>query len=1287
MSSKTWVQNYLWVVAWLCTSALYAGGPSFSENKGQWHGDVHYRAQLPGVHAFVDQQGLTLLLEENNFSSELHDHIQGIGERSHARFHAVKLRIEGMDLTNPPETRGQQAALENYFLGNDPSRWASDVASYKALTYHNALPGVDLRYDLKNGSLKYEFVVAPGTDPDAIKLRVDGADRMHIDDGDLVISTSVGPFRELAPFAFQVTAQGVIRTVPCKYRLRKNRVQYDFPEGYDPELPLVIDPELAFSTFIGSGSSSFGFTASYDTEGSLYAGAIVFGAEYPTTAGAFQVDFGGATVDCTISKFNSDGTELIYSTFLGGIQNEAPHSIVVSEAGEAYIMGTTSSMDFPTLAGSFQAAYGGGTNVATNVGFSFANGSDIFVTKLNPDGNALVGSTYVGGSGNDGISMNTEFNFNYGDLFRGEIVIDDAGNAYVASVTNSFNFPVVGGYGNAHTGNLSGVIFKLSPDLTSMVWSTYSGGNASESATALQLAADNSVYFSGGTYSTNIASVDAFQSTNQGGVDGYVGHISSDGSNLLHATFTGTSDFDLNYFIQIDTAGEVYVVGQSLGAYPVIGAVYQNAGSKQFIQKLSPDLTTGIWSTVVGAGSGEVDISLSAFLVADCGQIYLAGWGGSINQAGGSTDGLPITPDAFQPGTDGNDFYVMVLEPDAEGLVYGTYFGGGNSSEHVDGGTSRFDKDGTVYQAVCAGCGGNSDLPTQPGVWSQTNNSVNCNLAVFKMRLSSVQILVDVDAPDVICEGSVVNFINQTTDADLYLWDFGDGNTSTEESPSYTYGNPGTYEVKLYAESINSCLSPDSTTLTIEVVGEPVLTAEEPEPICPGDPLQLFVDGADEYQWTPASAVSDPTAADPEFIGTGSTTLTVLGTTPCGSQEITVQVTVGSDAMEVSDDVSICPGQSVQLSAAGAASYLWEPAESLNDPNIANPTASPAETTTYTVTGISADDCDAIETVTVVVLPPPPILQGDSVHVSCNGAAVQIAVSGANVYSWSPSEGLSNTTESTTTALPATTTTYTVTGANACGEDAMDITVLVNEIQVSLSTDSIVCHRTPFQVSASGGTAYIWQPAELFANHQAQQTTASIGQPTVIKVTGYDADGCFSTADQLVMLYPRPIITAGRDRIIRYGDEIEIESNSIFPIVWEPSPYLSCLHCNHPLVNTLETTTFYATITSDDGCVERDSVTVFVQGNLYVPNAFTPDGDGINDLFKAEGLDIVEFQMEVFNRWGELVFRTDDITQGWNGAMMGSDYYCPAGMYPYKIRAREAYGDLFEYAGHVHLLR
>ena len=1262
----------------------------FTENKGQWPDAVFFRADMTVGQCYIDQTGLTLQLMESTFFSKLHDWIQDPGLDSTGFGHVVKMRFPGADLSGFVSKSKPLPYDNHYFLGNDSLRWGRNAKTYRHVGFKDVYPGIDLRYDLSGKALKYDFVVYPGIDPAIVRVEIDGATSLQLDSGDLLIETTVGNYRELKPFAYQTRLDGKIIPVACNYVLKGNEVSYDFPEGYDVNEILVIDPEIAFSSYIGGASSSFGFTASYDADGSLYAGAVVFGGQYPVTAGAFQMNFAGGVVDVGISKFNATGTQLIYNTFLGGTAgsgNEAPHSIVVNSNNELYVFGSSSSSNFPVTNGAFQTNFVGGTP-SDGGGISYNPGSDIFITRFNASGNNILASTFIGGSGNDGVDDNSGLVWNYGDRFRGEIVVDADGNAYVATITKSNNFPMVNGYDQTIDGNLSGVIFKMSANLQNLIWSTYSGGTGVKSAISLQLAEDNSVYFTGATKSNNMpVSANAYQATLAGDTDGYIGHISADGTQLLHGTYNGTSDRDQNYFVQLDGEGNVYVIGQQeFGDYPVSQGVYVNPNSGQYVQKFSPDLSTSFWSTQVGSGSNSIDISPSAFLVSDCGQIYISGWGGAINN-GGNTTGMPVTPGAFQTTTDGSDFYVMVLEPDATDLVYATYFGGSQSSEHVDGGTSRFDKDGTVYQAVCAGCFSNDDFPTQPGVWSQVNGSSQCNLAVFKFRLSSVNAIIEVDAPESVCPGQEFQLLSQSIGADTFLWTLGDGNTSDQESLSYSFAESGIYEIQLVASASNGCLEPDSISVTLEVAVGPIVEVAEPAPICPGETVQLLATGANSYSWVPAAGLNFTNVANPVFSGTTTTVYTVTGITECGLSVATVTAVVGSADVSAGEDKTICPGESVTLSASGGGTYQWIPVTGLNDPTLATPLASPLANTAYAVTITTPDGCEVVELVNVEVLPPAPSLSGNNNYVSCNMEPVFLEVTGADEYVWTPSEWLSNPSAGNTISNPPEDITYLVTGSNVCGSDELEVTVTVNEFEISFTTDSIVCHNSPFQVHGTAASFYVWTPQDAFANPNAATTTAAIDQPTLMTLTGRDELGCISQFSQYIRLFPIAELRAGNDRVINFGDAIMLETFSTFPIVWDESAYLSCLNCNYPTAEPPVSTTFYANIESPDGCSVMDSVRVWVRGNIYVPNAFTPDGDGTNDLFKAVGLDISQFQMEIYDRWGNIVFKSEDINEGWNGSNLDSEYYAAAGLYPYRIVAREHRGELFELQGHVLLIR
>lgn len=1277
-------------------SAIAGINPRLVENKGQWHEDVHFKALTDGGYFYIGEDGVTVQQLEQGFFDHLHDYIQENSDHTIGNTHTLKLRFEGADFS---AFQGEEnmRGVENFFIGNDPSKHATGVQSFERAYYSSIYPNIDLRFDVKSDRLKYEFIVAPNADPNEIKVRIEHAESIKLIEGRLIFKTSIGEVYEEEPFVYQLDENGRIERVECRYALSGNQVSYFFPEGYDTNRELIIDPEISFSTYIGAFADNFGFTASYDSEGNLYGGAIVFGSEYPVVGGPFQINFGGGVIDCGITKFNSDGTDLIYSTFLGGFDNDAPHSLVANDADELFVYGTTGSANFPTTTGAFQETFAGGP-VDEGLGVNYNQGADIFVAKISTDGGELEAATFVGGSNNDGLNSApngfiSSLDFNFGDRFRGEVIVGNDQNILVASVTASSDFPALNSFSNNFNGELNGAIFSLSDDLTSLVWSTSTGGQILDAAFGIQIGPDGTIYATGGTTSANLPGMaNGANPTFSGAVDGYIMRISADGSSLLNATYIGTSEFDQTYFVQLDSDGEVYVIGQSEGNIEVTPDVYSNPGGRQFVQKFNAELTNLEWSTRIGSNVAKIDFSPSAFLLTNCNEIYVSGWGGSTNsfgQAGGNTSGLPTTDDAFQSSTDGSDFYLMVLSEDAEDLVYATYFGGSQSAEHVDGGTSRFDKNGTVYQAVCAGCGGLSDFPSQPGVWSQTNDSPNCNLGVFKFRLNSVSAQADVDfATTPLCENQPASFTNLSEDADSYLWDFGDNNTSTEFEPTHIYTEPGIYTVSLFAEDSEGCLGPDSTLIEVEVLPSPEIAFDfENIPICPGEQLPVGATGADSYLWTPAGLFDNNTMATPLFTGTETTTVSLVGTTICGSE--TLEITIDVDVVDIGllEELNLCPGESTQLNATGGAEYSWFPTTFLDDPNIGNPTVTPETDINYQVTATTDLGCEGTASIEINVLEGPPMLSGETDYATCNSTPVQLQVSGGDNYSWFPVEGLSDPSIPNPTANPNSATVYTVTSINECGSTSLDILVKTESVDISLTTDSIGCFLTPIGVSASGGTSYSWQPSGLFANPNGENTSVEIFGTTEISVTGFNDDGCFDTETRLIRIFPREPIYLGLDEIIPFGGETTIEAFSEFPITWVDSPYLSCLDCGNPIASPAETSTFYATIETPNGCIETDSILVTVTGNIYVPNAFSPDGDGINDIFKAKGIDIVEFKMEIFDRWGELVYTSNSIEDGWNGSSPGENYYAPSDVYPYRIVAREHTGDLFELNGMVTLIR
>ena len=343
----------------------------------------------------------------------------------------------------------------------------------------------------------------------------------------------------------------------------------------------------------------------------------------------------------------------------------------------------------------------------------------------------------------------------------------------------------------------------LSSDFTQLLFSSYYGGSQDDACYSVKMDLSGDFVFAGGTESTNIPGTAGGLQPNSGGgsTDGFVVKVPSGGNSIVNASYIGMNQYDQVFFVEIDRINNIFLLGQSVGGnFPINNASYSNGSSSNFVIKLDPLLSTNLASTRFGNGSSDIQISPAAFLVDNCGNIYVSGWGANILQANAQLNGMPVTVDALQATPAGGaEFYLMVMKADMSNILYGSYIGGPVSDEHVDGGTSRFDKNGIVYQCVCAGCGSNDDFPTSVGAYSAVNNSSNCNAVVYKFDSGLLPLAEFTVDQTIGCNDFTVTFDNTSSSSDTYLWDFGDGVLdSTTFNPVITYTDAGIYEVNLY---------------------------------------------------------------------------------------------------------------------------------------------------------------------------------------------------------------------------------------------------------------------------------------------------------------------------------------------------------------------------------------------------------------------------------------------------------------------------------------------------------
>ena len=1008
----------------------------FIANKGQWPSEVRYAAAVPGGHLCLEPSGLRYILMQP--LEHPHSHSTGgaatvvaalpPAAEGMVRGHQLRVRFVGASQATPLQPSAATGEVRNYLHGNDPAHWASAVPSYRQVRYQAPWPGVAARfYENATQHLEYDFEVAAGAEASRVQLRYEGATSLTLsEDGQLHVGTSVGALTELAPRAYQLDpATGQRQAVACRYRLRPapaNEVAFELG-AYDHQRPLVIDPTVIFSTYSGAKGSNWGFTATYDAGGNMYSGGIVLDdmyalPSYPTTAGAFQTRF-AALIDIALIKYNTGvngAASRLWATYLGGSGYDFPSSLVVNAQNELVVLGSSSSGDYPLTGSAWQKKFMGGQAVepfgSTNSSiYRVPNGTDLIITRLSASGGALAASTYLGGSGNDGIasyvpsSAARQLPQNYGDPLRGDVLTDAQGNIYVASVSGSSNFPVTpGSFGPGYRGgNSDAVVCKLSPDLDRLIWSGCLGGNSSDAAYSIQLDASGNAYVGGGTLSAGLAgAASGYQPLMRGNVDGFVARIAADGSAVQRATYLGTPSYDQVFFVQIGSDGGVYVLGQTLGTWPVSGGVYSNPGSRQFIQKFSPDLDKSLMSTVIGSGSATIDFSPTAFLVDQCDRIYACGWGGEINQAvysytgytptNGYTDRLPTTPNAMRrlpdtPG-EGSDFYLAQYAPGMASLSYATFYGDptlNSEGDHVDGGTSRFDPRGVVYAAACS-CFNLSGFPVPPGAYTYapTNGAVSypsygiylCNNAAFKFNFEPNAATVGSDRT--LCTDSPPLALTGGSPAGG-TWT-GPGVTGSvaagfvfTPSAALTGSQKLTYTVP---GATTACTA--SAQLTVLVSSRLPATAAALPAVCVGSgPLALSGGSPAGGTWS-GPGVSSPTAGSYVFtptaalVGTQTLTYTLSAQQNCDNQgsraATTIQVLPVLTVVLPADTV-LCPGssQSFRLRASPAGGTWSGPG--LSAGNVFTPTTPGTFTLTYLVGSGTACPASSTRRITLLAAP------------------------------------------------------------------------------------------------------------------------------------------------------------------------------------------------------------------------------------------------------------------------------------------------------------------------------
>ena len=1031
----------------------------FVQNKGQWDSSVLYRADLDAGAVFIQKKGFTVLQQDTADLRRIHRLLHGEALDAGKAFrgkpgsgapddpyllhsHVYRVVFENANENVEVVPDKSQAYMQHFFTGRG-GKQATNCGVYLGVVYKNLYDGIDLHYYTEGGFVKYDLVVHPGADPEKISLRYIGQRALAVRKNQVLVRTTVGTVKELEPRSYQAGEQGRAE-VSCKYELREgNRLRFRVA-NYDRNATLVIDPTEVFCSFTGSRSDNWGYTATYDNAGELFLGGIVLdysslsGGMFGATPGAFQSTYQGGdgseghtpdgtayNYDVALMKFNAAGTRRVWATYLGGSGDEQPHSLVCDAQGNLIITGRTSSATFPPV---------------TLDKYGNCGALDLFVAKLSADGTRLLGAIRIGGKDDDGVNNSPkyrnqfgegtqELRLNYGDDGRSEVILDGAGNVYVAACTQSMtDFPTTTGSFQpaAGGGTQDGVLLKLTPDLKTVLFSSYIGGSNTDAAFVLaQSPVTGQIYVAGGTMSNDLPGTGSgvVKPKNAGGVDGFISIVNADGTGPVKTTYFGLDNVtDMIYGIGFDKYGFPYVTGTTNGVMPVINSPFNQggnqAGGKQFITKLKPDLSGVVYSANFGpSGTTYPNISPTAFLVDRCQNVYVSGWGGGIDPGdkynNSGTGGLVATSDAIRGTTDNADFYFFVLKRDAVSQLYGSFFGqvektdshGESLGDHVDGGTSRFDAQGVIYEAICANCGGIASFPASATAPFRSNGAAaqgGCNEAAVKIQFNfagvaaGLKVVTHGRGDSVGCVPLTATFSDTIRNAKQYIWDFGDGTNTgitTSYTEDHTYTALGTYKVTLIAIDSSSCNVADTAVRYVTVKDHPASVDFRYDKIGPCESFQYiftnlstFSPGAPAFSDTaftwifgdggvqPGLKVSDKPTHTYGAPGPYKVTLKLVDTSYCNSPMDTTRllyVTMNDTARFTTPRFGCAPYNAVFTNVSiGGQKFYWDfgdgsPVDSVNYspvhlyPNIG--------VYSVTLTAIDSTTCNIISTYSFTV--------------------------------------------------------------------------------------------------------------------------------------------------------------------------------------------------------------------------------------------------------------------------------------------------------------------------------
>lgn len=1279
----------------------------FEQNIGQWEPHVLYTGSGSGsTVSFMDNELSFVVgreMEGSSSSDEDEDH-PNLGD-------PFEYLVWNLEFGNAqpcnliPE--GTQPGKSNYFTNSDASRGYLHVPEAQSLLYKEVYPGIDARYYREGVRLKYDFLLDPGANPAAIQLIYKGIEGLALTPrGRLEVETDWGTRSEEQPFAFQeINGQQV--PVACEYTLY-NDTTYGFALGtYDPAYPLVIDPlVLIWSTFAGAtvnSSNNYAYDVAVDNQGFVYVCGKCDGS-FPTTPSAYDTNTAIGQEVAFIRKYTPDGSSLVYSTYLG-TPTAAAWSLAVNDLGQVYVTGMTGAA-FPLTPGSYLSIPFGSVSL------------DVFLTKLNAAGDGLIYSTRFGGAGSD--------------LAR-SVAINASGEAYLTGFTPSGDFPTTAGaFATGLSGANDAFVFKMNAAGTAPVYSTYLGAvnsNGVEEGNEIVVdRAGNAVLVGntlGGTGNTFPTTPGAWQPTTLGSTEGFVAKLNGNGSALSHCTLLGRSAGETAHSLQLNSRDEPYVTGwTSSTTFPVSPNAVQTtyAGvADAYVVHFSATLDTTLRSTIWGGLASDEPYDIA--LINDSEPVIF----GFSQAAGMQTDSC-----AFQPAhQQGADFFMAHFNADltALGAAGSTYFGGMSSDYHRPSVVA--DTTSSETYLVFAGTSHSTDFTTTPGSYQPAKlNQTGDQPVTFKMQVVDPRFY-----DSLVCQFDTVR-LDPGPGALSYAWVTGDSSQSIQVT------GPGDYWAAL---TYHSCTIRDTFSLGIGaavVLGDDQVGCDLDSAIlaATNGPFtgfsHLWSTGATNPQITVQNSGAYWLEVSDSLGCTGRDTLNVyFGATPpiglppdtafCGGGQLTVDARLGPQPVDTrylwstgdtvpiitlstdttywvqawdslgcvaTDTIEITVFPLPVLSLPDSSSGCDGDAVLLNaDPNNAYPggtftwntgdtglTISVTTSGTYSVDLIDGNGCPAEDSVVLTFFPYPSLDLGPNLDRCEPIAPVVWDADPTNQYPGAQFLWSDQSTGAQLTVGQSGIWWVDLIGEGGClVSDTVSLTVHPIPM-LELGNSPVLCEGDSAELVpvADPGLDYTWSTG-------ATAPAIWVQTPGTFSLEVISAAGCVASDSVEMALIPRFVLELGPDIEQCFVEEILLDpSLSGIDLEWSTG--------SQETVITVDESGIYWVVAENECQLEQDTVSIeFLTDRSwpYIPSAFTPNGDDLNEEFSVTWGDPERssYELRIYNRWGVLIFHSFDPDQAWDGTYDGAPVQ--EGVYVYRFFAEDCEGKQFEKVGSITLLR